>query len=251
MNPACRVSLEGRECQDWMNEVCAHCAHLLPSSEEAELWDKWWADELPAPFKSHVNLMSAYDCHKLRKEVARQVLAHGDQEWYEEVGNPVTWTVSHLILMILVMISALITMVFALKMLYDGVRRWSKRVKCKPPRDPKPEMKPPPLTPPPPPADVETPPQKDPCKPTKQPKSFISFGRSNDPRTRFGPYKNQKLLKTASSMLECQKTVEAESPPAKSTSKSKSTPTPRVPTSEQSDQQHVERHSTKNKSATK
>jgi len=245
MNPACRMNLESRECQDWMNEVCAHCAHLLPSSEEAELWDKWWSDELPAPFKTRVNLMSAYDCHKLRKEVARQVMAHGDGEWYEDVGNPVSWTVAHLILMILVMASAVIAMIFALKMLYDGIRRWSRRVKC-PPKEVMRVKKTPPPTPPPAPADVETPIQKNPCKPTKQPKSFISFGRSSDPRTRFGPYKNQKLVKTAS-MPECQL---EEFKPTKSNSKtkSKSNPTPR--TDEQSDQ-HVERQSAKNKSATK
>ncbi|KRK03504.1 uncharacterized protein LOC6536750 isoform X1 [Drosophila yakuba] len=80
MNPACRLNLESKECQEWMNEVCAHCAHLLPGVEEADLWDKWWSDELPTPFKPRVDLMSAYDCHKLRKEVARQVTARADRE---------------------------------------------------------------------------------------------------------------------------------------------------------------------------
>nr|NP_001163593.1 uncharacterized protein Dmel_CG42505 [Drosophila melanogaster]ACZ94890.1 uncharacterized protein Dmel_CG42504 [Drosophila melanogaster]AGK45237.1 GH04404p3 [Drosophila melanogaster] len=199
MNPACRLNLESKECQEWMNEVCAHCAHLLPGVEEAELWDKWWSDELPAPFKSRVNLMSAYDCHKLRKEVARQVTNSRDQEWHEDEGNPVTWTLCQLILLIIVMVSSIIAMVCALKVICESQRRWSGRTKCAPPIKVKQEEKPPP-----PPADVETPPQKDSCKPAKQPKAFISFGRTTDPRTRFGPYKHQKLLQTASMLPECQ-----------------------------------------------
>ncbi|EDW97034.1 uncharacterized protein LOC6536750 isoform X2 [Drosophila yakuba] len=202
MNPACRLNLESKECQEWMNEVCAHCAHLLPGVEEADLWDKWWSDELPTPFKPRVDLMSAYDCHKLRKEVARQVTARADREWYEDEGNPVTWTLYQLIILIMVMVSTVIAMLCALKMLCDGIRRWSGSRNCVPTKKKKAEEKPPP---PPPPADVETPPprQKDACKPAKQPKAFISFGRTTDPRTRFGPYKHQKLLQTAT-IPECQ-----------------------------------------------
>ncbi|XP_022213627.1 uncharacterized protein LOC111068455 [Drosophila obscura] len=73
MNPACKIDLAGRECQDWMTKVCAHCSSLLPDAEEAVLWDSWWPDELPSPYKSLVNYMSAFDCHKLRREVARLV----------------------------------------------------------------------------------------------------------------------------------------------------------------------------------
>uniref|UniRef100_A0A6P4DUJ1 Uncharacterized protein LOC108037204 n=1 Tax=Drosophila rhopaloa TaxID=1041015 RepID=A0A6P4DUJ1_DRORH len=247
MNPACRLNLEGTECQQWMNEVCAHCAQLLPSAEQAELWDKWWADDLPAPFKNRVNLMSAYDCHKLRREVARQVAAHGDQERYEAGGNHVWWSVCRGILLVLVLLSVLIAMVCALRILCNAVRRWSlsTAVECSPPAKVTPEKRKPP-PPPSTPTDVETPPQEDPCKPSKQPKSFISFGRSTDPRTRYGPYKHQKLLKT-----ECQP-AEAESQkqpyPALKKPKPKPASTPRP--AEKSGQ-HAEQQSTKNKSATK
>lgn len=165
MNPACRLNLESKECQEWMNEVCAHCAHLLPGVEEAELWDKWWSDELPAPFKSRVNLMSAYDCHKLRKEVARQVTNSRDQEWHEDEGNPVTWTLCQLILLIIVMVSSIIAMVCALKVICESQRRWSGRTKCAPPIKVKQEEKPPP-----PPADVETPPQRTPASQPSSPR---------------------------------------------------------------------------------
>ncbi|XP_017041237.1 uncharacterized protein LOC108088092 [Drosophila ficusphila] len=232
MNPACRLNLESRECQEWMNEVCAHCAHLLPSAEEADLWDKWWADDLPAPFKSRVGLMSAYDCHRLRKEVARQVEAHGKEEWHESGRRSVMWSICRLILVILVMISAVIAIIFALRMLYDGIRRWYPPVKCVTKK--KPKTPPPSST-----TDVETPPPKDRCKPLKQPKAFISFGRSSDPRTRFGPYNHQKLLKTAASLRDCQP---SEPNPAKKK--------PTSQTSKKSDQ-HVEQQSGKNKSATK
>ncbi|XP_017076791.2 LOW QUALITY PROTEIN: uncharacterized protein LOC108111748 [Drosophila eugracilis] len=227
MNPACKLNLDGKECQVWMDEVCAHCAQLLPSVEDADLWDKWWADELPAPFKPRVNLMSAYDCHKLRKEVARQVSLHGDKQWYEDGGNPASWTVCTLILLIIVIFCSVIALICALKILFDGVRRWSVRVKCRPTKVVKAEkqVSPKPPTPP-------------PCKPKKEPKSFISFGRNTDPRTRFGPYKHQKLLKIASTK-ECNlvETISA---------KSKSSP--RVA---QEKDQHVQRQSKKNKSATK
>ncbi|BFF89911.1 uncharacterized protein DMAD_08555 [Drosophila madeirensis] len=73
MNPACKIDLAGRECQKWMTKVCAHCSSLLPDAEEAALWDRWWPNELPSPYKSLVNYMSAFDCHKLRREVARLV----------------------------------------------------------------------------------------------------------------------------------------------------------------------------------
>ncbi|XP_002137795.2 uncharacterized protein [Drosophila pseudoobscura] len=73
MNPACKIDLACRECQDWMTEVCAHCSSLLPDAEESALWDAWWPDEPPSPYKAVVNYMSAFDCHKLRREVGRLV----------------------------------------------------------------------------------------------------------------------------------------------------------------------------------
>ncbi|XP_017111093.1 uncharacterized protein LOC108135062 [Drosophila elegans] len=239
MNPACRVSLESTECQEWMNEVCAHCAHLLPSAEQAELWDKWWADDLPAPFKNRVNLMTAYDCHKLRKDVARQVAALGDQERYEGANDHDWWSVYRDILMIPVLVSVLIAIVCALRILCNALQRCSTpmRMEYPPPAELKPEKG---QTTPSTPTDVVSPPRKDPNKPSKSskpsklPKSFISFGRNTDPRTRFGPYKHQKLLKT-SSLQELQHQLKAK-------------PVPRP--AEKSDQ-HSEQQSTENKSATK
>ncbi|KAH8268553.1 hypothetical protein KR026_008537, partial [Drosophila bipectinata] len=197
MNPACKLSLQSPECQDWMSEVCAHCSHLLPDPRQAELWDTWWPDEPAAPYKPRVSLMSAYDCHKLRKEVAREVTKRENVEDHDhglgEGDQPVGWTICRIILVILVLATVLFTIVCALQMIIGGIRRWIQPPLEQCMSDEK-HKTPPPKT------DVETPkpPPEEPPKRTKAPRSFISFGQNSDPRTHYGPYKSQKLFKTAS-----------------------------------------------------
>ncbi|KAH8331040.1 hypothetical protein KR067_010777, partial [Drosophila pandora] len=201
MNPACKLSLESPECQDWMSEVCAHCSHLLPDPRQAELWDTWWPDEPAAPFKPRVSLMSAYDCHKLRKEVAREVAKRDKVDEHDhglgEGDHPVEWTLCRIILVILVLATVLLSIICAFRMLIGGIRRLWKAPS--PPSSPctveEKQKTPPPKN------DVEStkPPPDEPSKPSKHPRSFLSFGRNSDPRTRYGPYNNQKLFSTAPS----------------------------------------------------
>ncbi|KAH8369444.1 hypothetical protein KR009_011245 [Drosophila setifemur] len=200
MNPACRLSLASTECQEWMGEVCAHCSQLLPDARQAALWDSWWPEEPAAPFKPHVSLMSAYDCHKLRKEVARQVAPHGDPEEPKlavaSASHP-AWVICRFILVTLVLLTVILSMIFALCILIGAVRRWRKPKKCAPSPEPTPEERPKTrVTPAPSSASAEnikSSPQ-DPGKQSKKPRSLIAFGRKSDPRTRYGPYKHQKLL---------------------------------------------------------
>lgn len=167
MNPACKLSLESPECQDWMSEVCAHCSHLLPDPRQAELWDTWWPDEPPAPYKPRISLMSAYDCHKLRKEVAREVAKRENVNEHDhglgEGDHSVKWTVCRIILVILVLATVIFTIICAFRLLIGGIRRWwsPSPAPCKPE-----EKTPPPKT------DVESPkhPPEEPPKPSKHPR---------------------------------------------------------------------------------
>ncbi|KAH8301315.1 hypothetical protein KR018_008477, partial [Drosophila ironensis] len=215
MNPACKQNLVSSECQEWMNAVCAHCSNLLPDARQAELWDSWWPDEPAGPYKPRVSLMSAFDCHRLRKEVAREVEKinalqsdpNGGSEKGQEHdhglgdGNPhlVQWTMCRIILVALVAITVLVALIWTLKMLTDALRSWQspqknppsgRSSKCKTPtksKTPTPR------------SDAEDPkPPTPPKKAYNPPRSFIAFAQDSDPLFRYGPYAKQTLLLTNS-----------------------------------------------------
>lgn len=203
MNPACRQNMESRECQEWMNLVSSHCRPLLPNAEQALLWDRWWPDDLTAPYKTWVSTMSAFDCHRLRKVVARQVAAQVEGGLPAEGhDHPVMWSVYRWIVVLVVLLTVVMAMAFAVRILIGSARGW-RPAECTPTPPPTPRI----VEAPPPPVDVEAPA----CKPFKEPRSFISFGQHSDPRTRYGPYKHQSLLET-NSMPDCPPRKERKAP---------------------------------------
>ncbi|KAH8242575.1 hypothetical protein KR032_000150, partial [Drosophila birchii] len=184
MNPACRLNLDSPECQTWMNAVSSHCRSLLPFGEQASLWDSWWPDELPAPYKTWVSTMSAFDCYRVRKEVANQVDGRFQAE---SKGNPSLWTFCRWTMVFLVLFTVLIAVVFALRMVIESCRRKRSDESSKCPSTPE-DLKP--IC-----VDVESPP----CDPPfKKPKSVVSFGPRLDPIMSYGSYGYQKLVKTSS-----------------------------------------------------
>lgn len=145
MNPACRQNMESRECQEWMNLVSSHCRPLLPNAEQALLWDRWWPDDLTAPYKTWVSTMSAFDCHRLRKVVARQVAAQVEGGLPAEGhDHPVMWSVYRWIVVLVVLLTVVMAMAFAVRILIGSARGW-RPAECTP-------------TPPPTPRIVEAPP---------------------------------------------------------------------------------------------
>ncbi|XP_023160325.1 uncharacterized protein LOC111592383 [Drosophila hydei] len=74
MNPSCKQHINSPECQQWMSEVFAHCNRLL-ADNQLEFWDEWWLHEQPLPSYQVPHLMSANQCHKLKKQIQREIAA--------------------------------------------------------------------------------------------------------------------------------------------------------------------------------
>ncbi|XP_068159582.1 uncharacterized protein [Drosophila tropicalis] len=60
------------ECQKWMIDVYNRCSQLF-TLEPVDPFEVWWHDDTPARYKSDVNTMTAYDCHKLKRDLGREV----------------------------------------------------------------------------------------------------------------------------------------------------------------------------------
>ncbi|XP_017151217.1 uncharacterized protein LOC108161464 [Drosophila miranda] len=74
MNPICRIDINLPECQKWMDDVYNKCREIF-SREVAS--SAWWQDETPAIYKENIQAMTAIDCHKLKRDLAREVAATG------------------------------------------------------------------------------------------------------------------------------------------------------------------------------
>ncbi|SPP85981.1 stress response protein nst1 [Drosophila guanche] len=72
MNPICRLAIDQPECQQWMDDVFKTCGEIF-SREMVE--SAWWQDETPAVYKADLQAMTAYDCHKLKRDLPREVAA--------------------------------------------------------------------------------------------------------------------------------------------------------------------------------
>ncbi|KAH8288834.1 hypothetical protein KR054_010331, partial [Drosophila jambulina] len=197
MNPACRLNLDSLECQTWLTAVGAHCAALLPTAEQASLWDNWWPNELPASYKTWVSTMSAFDCYRLRKEVANLVDGRLQLEVnsHSAMRSLIHWTIG-----IVLLLAVLIVMLLALRMTLESWRG-SRSVEDSTSPSRSKNLKPILI-------DVESPPCE-PCQPRNfvsfgqacqplKPRSFISFGQRSNPLAGYGPYRYQQLVKTNS-----------------------------------------------------
>ncbi|KAH8361851.1 hypothetical protein KR200_003002, partial [Drosophila serrata] len=182
MNPACRLNLDSPECQKWITAVTSHCGSLLPNAEQAALWDTWWPDELPAPYKTWVSTMSSFDCFRVRKEVANQV---DGRLHAQSNSNTALWSSCRWSMLIIVLLSVLMSIFFALRMAIETWRGQQSREVSTCPSTSK-KLKP--IC-----VDVESPP----CQPC-QPRSPISMGQRSDPLTGYVQYRCQKMLKTSS-----------------------------------------------------
>ncbi|KAH8347305.1 hypothetical protein KR059_008686, partial [Drosophila kikkawai] len=183
MNPACRLNLNGPECQKWLTAVSSHCGSLLPKAELASLWDSWWPDELPAPYKAWVSTLSAFDCHKLRKEVANQL----DESLQTEANSHSAFrSFSRWPMALLVLLMVLMAMLFALKMVIKLCRERRSDVCSSPSPTPKTSK-----------AvciDEEAPL----CQTFMNPRSFVSFGQHSDPLPGYGLNIHQNPVKANS-----------------------------------------------------
>ncbi|KAH8265541.1 hypothetical protein KR038_010169, partial [Drosophila bunnanda] len=185
MNPACRLNLDSPECQTWITAVNSHCGSLLPNAEQASLWDTWWPDELTAPYKTWVSTMSAFDCYRVRKEVATQVdgRLQAQTKSHPTLLRSCRWTTLFLVLLMVLM-----AMFFALRMVIESWRGKRSEESCTCPPTPK-NLK---LIC----VDVESPPCQ-PCQPC-QPRSSNSLGHRSDPLAGYVQYNCQKILKASS-----------------------------------------------------
>ncbi|XP_030374742.1 uncharacterized protein LOC115624259 [Scaptodrosophila lebanonensis] len=128
MNPVCKLNIDSSECQHWMGEVCAHCSKLL-ANEDVELWDAWWPNEFP-PYNPVPHFMSAFECHKLKREVARQV----DQQVFEASDaykrQQFFWQVGMVLIIVLLIIVIIGCIGRILKHLLRGSRQETNSLLC-------------------------------------------------------------------------------------------------------------------------
>ncbi|XP_044249570.1 uncharacterized protein [Drosophila takahashii] len=68
MNPICKVDINRPDCQKWMVEAYAKCRDLFSTQS----FPSWWLNDTPAVYKD-VRAMTAEDCHRLKRELAREV----------------------------------------------------------------------------------------------------------------------------------------------------------------------------------
>lgn len=110
MNPICKVDLKRPECQRWMNEVYARCWDLFRTNPPIE-YPTWWLFETPPVYKD-VDQMTAQDCHKLKRQLDREVEADT-----EDLSSP-------LALIIAVGVALAIAATILLLLTIWGLIRW-------------------------------------------------------------------------------------------------------------------------------
>ncbi|XP_022226569.1 uncharacterized protein LOC111076858 [Drosophila obscura] len=74
MNPICRIDINRPECQKWMDDVYKKCREIFSREVAASAW---WHDATPAIYKADIHAMTALDCHKLKRDLAKEVAATG------------------------------------------------------------------------------------------------------------------------------------------------------------------------------
>ncbi|KAI8042343.1 hypothetical protein M5D96_003655 [Drosophila gunungcola] len=70
MNPICKVDINRPECQEWMVKVYGKCRNLFNNMGKLPMW---WLDNAPAAYKVDVEAMTAEDCHRLKRELGKEV----------------------------------------------------------------------------------------------------------------------------------------------------------------------------------
>ncbi|KAL7729697.1 hypothetical protein ACLKA6_014567 [Drosophila palustris] len=172
MHPSCKQNINSTECQKWMSEVLAHCNRLL-ADKQLQFWDDWWLNEHPVAYYHLPHLKSAYDCQKLKKEIAQQLsgaasLNAGANQMEEDKLEP-AWQTA---LILIVASLALIIIVSMVWLLNSTLRQIAA-----------PRFR-----------DFEN---ERLCRKKchgASPRSFISFGRPFRPLTRYGPYRSRSIV---------------------------------------------------------
>ncbi|EDW15974.1 uncharacterized protein LOC6574467 [Drosophila mojavensis] len=172
MNPICKENINSAECQQWISEVYAHCDRLLADSQ-LEFWDEWWLNGQPVVSYQVPHLMSASECHTLKKQIEREIAAAAAASLKPELRFDLenmdsSW---RLVIVVFVLCAAL-GIIGAMVWLLNNTLSRIARPDC---------------------GDCEY--QGAGFRASRQsPRSFISFGNPCHPKTRYGPYRHNRLV---------------------------------------------------------
>ncbi|XP_039481809.1 uncharacterized protein LOC120445441 [Drosophila santomea] len=75
MNPICQVDINRPECQKWMVQAYSKCRDLF----KANILPNWGLDNTPVLYKADVGAMTVVDCHRLKRELAKEVAKENDE----------------------------------------------------------------------------------------------------------------------------------------------------------------------------
>ncbi|EDW80400.2 uncharacterized protein Dwil_GK19125 [Drosophila willistoni] len=110
MNPICNIDIDSMECQKWMIDVYNRCRQLF-NLEPVDPFKAWWHDDTPSVYKSDVQTMTAYDCHKLKRDLGREVAEVIPRPHLTMENRPLGDIVSLLWFLVLVLIVVIIIII--------------------------------------------------------------------------------------------------------------------------------------------